>query len=70
MTVDFEREGAISVYIDWIDPAVMPLLPQWNYLHIADEVLPYLERRGVAKEQIDTMLVDVPRRYFEAGAKD
>ncbi|MER7198212.1 phosphotriesterase-related protein [Streptomyces sp. CB01635] len=58
-----------SCYIDWIDPAVMPLLPQWHYLHIADEVLPYLERRGVAKEQIDTMLVDVPRRYFEAGAK-
>jgi phosphotriesterase-related protein len=58
-----------SCYIDWIDPAVMPLLPQWHYLHIADEVLPYLERRGVAKEQIDTMLVDVPRRYFEADAK-
>ncbi|MFD5125753.1 phosphotriesterase [Streptomyces sp. NPDC058385] len=58
-----------SCYIDWIDPAVMPLLPQWHYLHIADEVLPYLERRGVTQEQIDTMLVDVPRRYFEADAK-
>ncbi|MCX5442995.1 phosphotriesterase-related protein [Streptomyces sp. NBC_00056] len=58
-----------SCYIDWIDPAVMPLLPQWHYLHIADEVLPYLERRGVTEEQIDTMLVDVPRRYFEADAK-
>ncbi|WP_432182602.1 phosphotriesterase family protein [Streptomyces sp. NBC_00063] len=58
-----------SCYIDWIDPAVMPLLPQWHYLHIADEVLPYLERRGVTQEQIDTMLVDVPRRYFESDAK-
>ncbi|MFF2161982.1 MULTISPECIES: phosphotriesterase [unclassified Streptomyces] len=58
-----------SCYIDWIDPAVMPLLPQWHYLHIADEVLPYLERRGVTEEQIGTMLVDVPRRYFEADAK-
>ncbi|MFF1687837.1 MULTISPECIES: phosphotriesterase [unclassified Streptomyces] len=58
-----------SCYIDWIDPAVMPLLPQWHYLHIQDEVLPYLERRGVTEEQVDTMLVDVPRRYFEAGAK-
>ncbi|MFF1358488.1 phosphotriesterase [Streptomyces sp. NPDC058297] len=58
-----------SCYIDWIDPAVMPLLPQWNYLHIQDEVLPYLARRGVTEEQIDTMLVDVPRRYFEADAK-
>ncbi|MFG3369679.1 phosphotriesterase [Streptomyces sp. NPDC090032] len=58
-----------SCYIDWIDPAVMPLLPQWHYLHIQDEVLPYLERRGVTEEQVDTMLVDVPRRYFEADAK-
>ncbi|MEK0099514.1 phosphotriesterase-related protein [Streptomyces sp. A475] len=58
-----------SCYIDWIDPAVMPLLPQWHYLHIADEVLPYLERRGVTEKQIETMLVDVPRRYFEADAK-
>ncbi|MFB6678425.1 hypothetical protein ACFCWG_39635 [Streptomyces sp. NPDC056390] len=46
----------------------MPLLPQWHCLHIADEVLPYLERRGVTEEQIDTMLVDVPCRCFEAGA--
>ncbi|MFE6151463.1 hypothetical protein [Streptomyces sp. NPDC057889] len=48
---------------------MVPLLPQWHHLHIADEVLPYLERHGVTEEQIDTMLVDVPRRYFEADAK-
>jgi phosphotriesterase-related protein len=38
---------------------------QWHYLHIHDEVLPYLRDHGVTEEQITTMLVDVPRRYFE-----
>jgi phosphotriesterase-related protein len=54
-----------SCYIDWIDPAVMPMLPQWRYTHIHDDVLPYLRGHGVTDEQIDTMLVANPRRYFE-----
>ena len=54
-----------ACYIDWVDPAVMPLLPQWVYTHIHDEVLPYLREHGVTDEQIETMLVANPRRYFE-----
>jgi phosphotriesterase-related protein len=54
-----------ACYIDWVDPAVMPFLPQWHYLHIGEEVLPYLLEHGVTEEQVTTMLVDVPRRYFE-----
>ncbi len=54
-----------SCYIDWIDPEVKAMLTQWHYLHIAEEVLPYVRERGVTEEQIETMLVDVPRRYFE-----
>ncbi|GIH75627.1 phosphotriesterase family protein [Planobispora longispora] len=54
-----------ACYIDWIDPNVLPFLPQWHYLHIEQEVLPYLRKHGVTEEQITTMLVDVPRRYFE-----
>jgi phosphotriesterase-related protein len=57
-----------SCYIDWIDPGVLSLLTQWHYLHIEDEVLPYLREHGVTEEQITTMLVDVPRRYFETTA--
>ena len=53
-----------SCYIDWIDPNVMAFLPQWHYLHIEQEVLPYLREHGVTDEQITTMLVDNPRRYF------
>ncbi|MGZ4493969.1 MAG: phosphotriesterase family protein [Nocardioides sp.] len=57
-----------SCYIDWIDPAVMSMLTQWHYPHIGEEVLPYLREHGVTEEQVTTMLVDVPRRYFSAGA--
>jgi phosphotriesterase-related protein len=54
-----------SCYLDMIDPRVVALLTTWTYLHIHDEVLPYMRERGVTEAQIDTMLVDTPRRYFE-----
>jgi phosphotriesterase-related protein len=58
-----------SCYIDWIDPRVLARVrSQWHYLHIHDDVLPYLREHGVTDEQIDTMLVDTPRRYFENTA--
>ncbi len=53
-----------SCYIDWSDPAALQLMPQWHYLHIHDDVLPYLREHGVTEEQIDQMLVANPRRYF------
>ena len=56
-----------SCYIDWIDPQVMALLPQWTYTHIHEEVLPYLREHGVTDEQIETMLVTNPRRYFDGA---
>ncbi|CAM3099347.1 phosphotriesterase [Skermania piniformis] len=39
-------------------------MPNWNYLHISQDVLPALRAQGVTDEQITTMLVDNPRRYF------
>lgn len=38
--------------------------PNWNYLHISQDVLPALRELGVSDQQITTMLVDNPRRYF------
>jgi phosphotriesterase-related protein len=55
----------VSCYIDMIDPKALARLAQWHYLHIHDDVLPYIRDRGVTDAQIGTMLVDVPRRYFE-----
>ncbi len=54
-----------SCYIDWVQPEVMALLPQWHYTHIHEEVLPYVREKGVTEEQVETMLVANPRRYLE-----
>ena len=53
-----------ACYIDWIDPNVLPFLPQWHYLHIQDEVLPYAREHGVTEEQIAIMLTANPRRLL------
>jgi phosphotriesterase-related protein len=56
-----------SCFIDYwagAHDAVRALMPNWNYLHIGDDVLPALREAGVPEAQIDQMLVDNPRRYF------
>ncbi|MCT1355315.1 MULTISPECIES: phosphotriesterase family protein [Gordonia] len=55
-----------ACFIDWFDhEAKKQALPKWNYRHVSEEVLPALRERGVSEADITTMLVDVPRRYFE-----
>lgn len=54
-----------ACFNDWLDPNVMAFLPQWNYLHLGEAVLPHIRERGVTEEQIQTMLVDTPRAFFE-----
>jgi phosphotriesterase-related protein len=56
-----------SCFIDWFPAdAKAQAVPNWIYTHISDDVLPALRERGVTEDQITTMLVDNPRRYFEA----
>ncbi len=54
-----------ACYIDWIEPWALAATPQWHYLHILDDVLPYLLDKGVTEDQIETMLTGTPRRIFE-----
>jgi phosphotriesterase-related protein len=55
-----------SCYIDWFPHDQVPAIaPNWHYLHITRDVLPALRERGVSEEDITTMLVDNPRRYFD-----
>lgn len=54
-----------ACYIDWLQPDLLPFLPNWNYLHIHNDVVPALLERGVTPEQIDEMLVANPRTWFE-----
>jgi phosphotriesterase-related protein len=52
-------------FIDWLPEELVPVaMPNWNYLHISDDVLPALKERGVTDEQITTMMVDNPRTIF------
>lgn len=58
-----------NCFIDWFPGAAQQALaqavPHWNYEHISDDVLPMLRQRGVTQGQLQQMLVDNPRRYFE-----
>jgi phosphotriesterase-related protein len=54
-----------SCHIDWVDPELMPFLPNWSYLHVLRDVVPALLERGVTQDQVDQMLVTNPRRFFE-----
>lgn len=55
-----------ACFIDWFPVAAKEqAAPRWHYTHVCDDVLPALRERGVTEEQIETMLVDNPRRYFE-----
>jgi phosphotriesterase-related protein len=51
---------------DWLPERDLPaILPNWHYLHIHNDVIPALRQRGVTEKQINTMLVDNPRKIFE-----
>jgi phosphotriesterase-related protein len=56
-----------SCYIDWLPREQLPVLtPNWHYLHITSDVLPALRARGVSEDDLTTMLVGNPRRFFES----
>lgn len=53
--------------MDWLPEDMVPVvMPNWHYLHIHNDVIPALKERGVTDQQLTTMLVDNPRRIFEA----
>jgi phosphotriesterase-related protein len=58
-----------ACFIDWFPEATKEAaLPNWNFTHIHDAVLPALRERGVTEDQIATMLVENPKRYFTKAA--
>ena len=49
-----------------LDPAVIEKgAPQWNPTHIFKRILPELRSRGMSEEDIHTILVENPKRYFD-----
>jgi len=55
-------------YIDWFAPGSLDDLKQWHYLHVSQDVLPYLRNHGVTSGEIDTMLVRNPARILAGAA--
>ena len=54
-----------ACFNDWLPERDLPaILPNWHYLHIHNDVIPALKKRGVTDDQIRTMLVDNPRAIF------
>ena len=55
-----------ACFNDWLPERDLPaVLPNWHYLHIHNDVIPALRKRGVTHEHIQAMLVDNPRTIFE-----
>jgi phosphotriesterase-related protein len=55
-------------FTDWFPPGLREqIAPNWHFLHVVQDVVPELLRRGVTQEQVDLMLRANPRRFFELG---
>ena len=56
---------------EWVEqrpqtPAfALPLIAQWSYTHIFRNIIPQLKSAGITDAQVNSMLVDNPRRIFE-----
>lgn len=53
-------------HCDRMDRIFWDKMPQWVFAHVPTTVVPAMRDRGISEEQIQRMLVDNPRRVFEA----
>ncbi len=55
-----------ACFMHWLPEQMVPaMLPRWHYLHIHNDVIPALKQKGVTEQQLHTMLVENPRKFFE-----
>jgi predicted metal-dependent phosphotriesterase family hydrolase len=62
------RSQRRSCYIDWFAPGALDSLRDFHYLHISQDVVPYLLAHGVTQDQIDQMLERTPARILSGEA--
>lgn len=53
-----------ACHTDWFPHEQIDTTGHWSFTHISNDVLPALRNQGVTEQQITTMLVDNPARYF------
>ena len=49
-----------SCYLDWFTQGALAALKDWHYLHVSQDVIPYLRDHGVSADQLDAMLTRTP----------
>ena len=55
-----------NCFSDWFPPGLHEqVTPKWHFLHVLQDVVPALLERGVAQEDVDKMLRENPRRFFD-----
>jgi phosphotriesterase-related protein len=55
-----------NCFSDWFPPGLEDQIsPNWHFLHVLQDVVPALLERGVSQEQVDLMLRENPRSFFE-----
>jgi len=57
--------------LDWFPPEVQEMLkasevPEWSMTMLFESVIPYLKENGMTDEQLETMMVDNPKRWLTA----
>jgi phosphotriesterase-related protein len=52
------------------DPAdLQKTLPNWRMTHLFENIFPELKRMGMSQEDLDHIVIENPRRYFDEAAK-
>ena len=52
------------------DPAeLQKALPNWRMPHLFENIFPELKRMGMSQEDLDHIVIENPRRYFDEAAK-
>ena len=55
-----------SCFTDWFAPGLREqMAPNWHHLHVVKDVIPALRERGVSDAQIDQMMRENARVFFE-----
>jgi phosphotriesterase-related protein len=57
-----------NCFSDWFPPGLeAQVSPNWHFLHVVEDVIPALLERGVTRDDVDLMMRQNARRFFEAG---
>lgn len=53
-----------SCYLDWFEQSALTELTDWHFLHVSQDVIPYLRDHDVTDAQVNAMLVTGPARIL------